>query len=198
MITTEHCIIRTAETDDAATLCAAFDPDHPLAFFVGGGRELNRPSVDEICAAILESQKRVNENLYVFEDTMGVIRAFGAVRSSGREEAFGEFSYAPVDRGDYSGALVDVAYDFIFRLGFERLHLNKLMAHCILPCEVGLRQSLADHGFVSTGIQRQVVYTQGKYYDLEALQIFRRDTKYAPSREREHVETVPGAIDHAY
>lgn len=71
----------------------------------------------------------------------------------------------------YDTPLADEVIAFLEKTGFVDKKLNKLVAHC-LSNETKYRAYLARHGFVSDGIQRQMVYTRGQYFDLESLSMF--------------------------
>jgi len=66
------------------------------------------------------------------------------------------------------------AMDILERLAFVEKRWNKLVAQC-LESEIDFRRLLTNRGYKSDGIQRDVLFTGGKYLDLETLTLFRDD-----------------------
>jgi RimJ/RimL family protein N-acetyltransferase len=170
MITGEHTIIRTAEGDDAYALKRLYDSPLPRAAFLDRRREISYPSVDELREGMGRPEK-MGGALYVVEDRTGLIRGFCALRSAGPELGYGEVILPLFEEEDYADPLAEEALEYLVRLAFLERRMNKLLAHC-LDSETAWRALLERHGFKSNGVQRDVLWTRGRYFDLETLTRF--------------------------
>lgn len=170
MITGEHSVIRLAEPDDAYELKRLYDPRRPFSAMLDRRREIGQPSVDELREGLARPEKRAGA-LYAIEDKQGVIRGFCSVRGASPELRYAEMVLPLFDDEDYTSSLADEAFQFLYNGAFVEKRLNKVVAHC-LECEAAYRGLLVRHGFASNGIQRQVLWTQGRWFDLETLTLF--------------------------
>jgi RimJ/RimL family protein N-acetyltransferase len=73
-----------------------------------------------------------------------------------------------IDELDHGGPLGRETVQFLLDRAFGRMHLDKVLGTC-LDSEPELRALLGDSGFVSGGIQRQVLYSDGGWHDIETM-----------------------------
>lgn len=170
MITGIHTVIRSAEPDDATALWRLYDPKRPRSFLLGPTRDVMIPTHDEI-REMLGRRDVVQGTFFTIEDRAGEIRGCCVLRGAKMESEFAELVVALDDDASYATPLADEALAFLEKMGFVDKKLNKLVAHC-LSNETEYRAFLVRHGFVSDGVQRQMVYTRGQYFDLESLSRF--------------------------
>ena len=173
MITGQHVIIRTADPDDARSLLRLYDTTRPVAFILGPSREVAVPTLDEL-QETLARREVATGSFYVIEDPEGAIRGCCAMRGIAKETTHAEMALALVDDTDYEAPLAQDALEFLRHSAFVEKKLTKLMAHC-LDTEQAYRNLLARSGFESAGVQRDMVYACGRYYDLESLRLFCND-----------------------
>ena len=117
----------------------------------------------------------VQGSFFAVEDKAGDVCGCCVLRGAKMESEFAEIVVALADDSLYETALADEIFDFLAKLGFTEKKLNKLVAHC-LSTEQRYRDYLARHGFISDGVQRQMVYTKGQYFDLESMSLFMKST----------------------
>ena len=171
MITGQYAVIRTAEPEDAGVLHEFYDPARPRASLLDQRRELIVPTLEELREVM--SQKEVTRGIFhAVEDPEGVLRGFCSLRSFNPELACGEVVMMLLDDAAFASALAAETLDFLLGQAFTRLKLHKVLANC-LDSETALRGFLAGHGFMSDGVQRDVVFTLGGWHDLETLSLFR-------------------------
>lgn len=170
MISTDHTFIRAADPDDAVFLKNLYTPRTLHSSLLDVRREPLAPSADEL-REMLGHKDAVRGAFHAIEDKTGMIRGFCGVRGVNQEAGFAEILLLFFDEGDYAGPMAVEALEFLCALGFKRMRLGKLLAHC-LDSEAALRAFLVQRGFRSEGIQREVLYSQGRYFNLEALSIF--------------------------
>jgi len=172
MISGTYTVIRSAEADDAAAMWRLYDPKRPRSFLLGPTREVMIPTHDEM-REILGRRDVVQGSFFTIEDLAGEIRGCCVMRGAKSESEFAEVVVALDDDAAYATPFADEVITFLEKTGFIDKKFNKLVAHC-LSNETQYRAYLARHGFVSDGIQRQMVYTRGQYFDLESLSLFNR------------------------
>ncbi len=173
MIISEHSVIRTAEPDDAYALMRLYDPGRPRSFLLGPHREIIVPTLDEL-REVLGRRDVITGAFFVVENTVGEVRGCGVMRAARLESEFAEVMVGLEDDADYSTPLADEALDYLCRLALLEKKLNKVVACCLLT-EGVYRDLLIRHGFKSDGTQRDIMYTLGRYFDLESLSLFRKD-----------------------
>jgi hypothetical protein len=100
------------------------------------------------------------------------------LRGSNPEGQFSEFVVIFLDEATFSTPIADEVFDFLARLAFQRMRNHKVVTHC-LDAEVEYRKFLMGHGFASAGVQRDVVYSQGRWFNLEALTLRAADCEFA-------------------
>ena len=170
MISGKYTIIRSAEPDDALAMWQLYDPARPRAFLLGPSRDVMIPTQDEM-REMLGRRDVVQGSFFAIEDTAGDVCGCCVLRGAKMESEFAEIVVALSDDAQYETPLADEVFEFLAKLGFTEKKLNKLVAHC-LSNETHYRDFLVRHGFVSDGVQRQMVYTKGAYFDLESLSLF--------------------------
>ena len=167
MIKGAHSLVRSADPDDADALKSVYDDQAPRSSLLDQRRELNPPTRDELREVM--SQKEMGKAVfYTVENTEGEICGFCCLRGPNPDAQFSEFVVIFLEDSTFATPIADEVFDFLSRLAFDRLHNRKVVAHC-LDSEVAYRKFLTTHGFKSAGVQRDVVYSQGRWFNLEAL-----------------------------
>ncbi len=170
MIRTEHGVIRTADPDDANAVRRLFPPDRPRAFFLDRRRELTYPTVDEFWQ-IFNQRDASHLPFYAVEDLAGQVQGFITLRASTSEASFGELVLMFGHEEAYEAPFAEEALQFLCQTAFRERRMNKVVAQC-LDTETACRAFLTARGFESDGVQREVLYTQGCWRDLESLSLF--------------------------
>lgn len=179
MVLGEHCAIRAVEADDVSTLKRMYDPTCPVGCLLDQKREFALFTTDELREALGGGNRSIQAGRFrVVEDLEGVVRGFCALGTGTQEVSTGQYSIMMLDGADFSAPLSRDVGAYLLREAFERMQLNKVVAQC-LDSETPLRAYLVAQGFHSDGVQREVLYTLGRWFDLESLTLFRRDTSYA-------------------
>lgn len=173
MIRGEHATVRGAEQDDAAALKELYDPEWPRAALLDRRRELVTPSVDEVRELFAQKQQRQGAFLTI-EDPTGRIVGFSVLRGLNPEVGYGEAAVLLADPAAYAAPLADEVLEFMLCRAFVRFRLHKVIAQC-LEGEESYEALLARRGFVREGVHREVMYTQGRYFDLATLALFKAD-----------------------
>ncbi|HIJ65798.1 MAG TPA: GNAT family N-acetyltransferase [Candidatus Hydrogenedentes bacterium] len=173
MIPCQHGVIRTADPDDAHTLKQYYDSVGPRAAKLDRKREVVTPTTDELQELLTRKENEMG-GLYAIEDRGGRVQGFCSLRGVSRERRMGEALLMLIEDRFYAQPLAAEALDFLLDFAFNTLFLNKLAAHC-LENETAARELLIRAGFESEGTQRDVVFTEGRWHDLEAFACFRRN-----------------------
>ncbi|MCP4639973.1 MAG: GNAT family N-acetyltransferase [bacterium] len=173
MIVGEHAVIRTADVDDAPLLWRLYDTRRPRSFLLGPAREILIPSRDEL-QEILSRKDKLAGTFFVVENREGEIQGCCTLRGAMRGAFYNEVTLSLVHEADYATPLADEVMEFLKHMGFMERKLLKIVSHC-LDRETEYRAFLVRHGFESDGVQRDMVYTLGRYYNLESLSLFRED-----------------------
>ncbi|MCX5769088.1 MAG: GNAT family N-acetyltransferase [Candidatus Hydrogenedentes bacterium] len=177
MIKGAHSVIRTADPDDAEALKSVYDSQTPRSSLLDQRRELIAPTRDELREVM--SQKEMGKAVfYTVEDVGGEICGFCCLRGSNPEAQFSEFVVIFLEESTFSTPMADEVFDFLSRLAFERMRNQKVVTHC-LDSEAEYRKFLISHGFRSAGVQRDVLYSQGRWFNLEALTLRARDVAFS-------------------
>lgn len=170
MITGEHSVIRMAEADDAYELKRLYDSPAPRSALLDRRREVPTMSVDEVREGLVRHEK-FGGALYAVEDKVGVVRGFCTLRGVQVEMSYAEMLFMFFEDEDYDSPLADEAYAYLHKSAFDNKRLNKVLAHC-LDNEAGYKRMLERHGFASNGIQREVLWSQGRWHSLEMMTLF--------------------------
>lgn len=172
MITTAHGSIRTADLDDAPALLRLYNPAFPRSALLDIRREPILPAEDDLREML--TRKEVQQGmLFAVEDRHGLVRGFCSLRGVSPEAAFGEVAVMFIEPDGHDTPLAGEAVDFLLQRAFERLRLHKVVAHC-LEDETALRQLLVKHAFESSGVQREVFFSLGRWHNLETFGRFAR------------------------
>lgn len=173
MITGEHAVIRSAEPDDAFALWQLYDPSVPRAFLLGPSREVMIPTIDEV-REMLGRRDIVMGTFFAVEDKTGEVCGCCVLRGSKSESDYAEIVLVFGNDEHYASNLAEEVFQFILRTAFIDKKMNKLQSHCI-SSERAYRAFLVERGFESDGVQRDMVYTKGQYFNLESLTLFREE-----------------------
>lgn len=163
--------IRMADPDDADALVRFYDPSIGRAMLLDARRELQYPTADELRETLRSKEVRAGL-FYVIEDEAGELRGCCALKPPAPELNFSETLFGLADDGDYAGPVGQQAMAWLLDSAFSKRRLMKVMAQC-LETEAPYRSLLLRHGFGSDGVQRDVVYTGGRYLGLETLSLSR-------------------------
>lgn len=171
MITGTYVVVRTADPDDARALARLYDPEQPRAFLLNMRREIQSLTHDDLREAL--SHKEVRAGLfYAIEDRTGLIRGFFSIKTPLPEVNYSEILFGLGDSADYESPVGAEAIHILEHMAFVERRLDKLVAQC-LENETDYRNLLSARGYRSDGIQREVLFTHGRYMSLETLTLFR-------------------------
>ena len=169
MISGDHAVIRSTESDDVQRVKKLYDPRRPFAFLLDKYDELTAFNTDEV-TQLLTKKKSVLGRFYAVEDKTGIVRGFCALRGASQEVGYAEIAIMLFESGDYKSELADEAFEFLVDLAFVHQRLNKVLARC-LDIETSWRDFLLRKKFESNGRQRELVFTMGAWHDLETLSL---------------------------
>lgn len=170
MITGKHTYIRGSEQDDVPALSVIYSAGTLRAGLLDARREPVFPTRDEL-RELLARKEIVDGGYYTVEDKCGNIQGFCSLRGLNTEARYAEFSLVLIDPAQYAGPIAEEAADFLYERAFVREGLRKVVAYC-LEGESEWATFLKAQGFESSGIQRDVVYADGRWHALEALSRF--------------------------
>ena len=165
MITGKHSYIRGTEYDDVAALSVLYLPGSLRAGLLDARREPVLPSQEDL-QELLGRKEIADGAFYTVEDLGGEVRGFCSLRGMNPEARYCEFSLLLLDTEAYAGPLADEAAQIMLERAFIRLGLRKVVAYGLCH-ESEWAALLTRHGFVSAGIQREVLYARGQWHDLE-------------------------------
>ncbi len=183
MITGEFAVIRTAEEDDAAALRQLYDPAHPRPPLLDRKRELLMPTVDELREVLSQKEAKKKGLFYVIENSEGIVRGFCSIRGAHPEVRYAELVLLFFSKNDYRSPVVDEVLEFLFERAYVRMQLNKLVVQC-LGQERDYLDFLLHNGFTHEGVQRDVMYVNGRWENLESLSLLRAE--YERMQEPHH------------
>ncbi|MDQ1257364.1 MAG: hypothetical protein QG656_1968, partial [Candidatus Hydrogenedentes bacterium] len=158
------------EQDDAPALKRLYDPARPRPALLDRKRESIAPTLDEV-RELLNLKEAKFGAFYAIEDRRGEVCGFCVLRGAHPEVRYAEFVVMLFGDDDYATPLADDVFAHLLRQAFTQLQLNKVIAQ-VLDWETAYRQALVRHGFVSDGVQRDVVFAQGRWFHLETLSLF--------------------------
>ena len=174
MITGKHTFIRGTEPDDVPALSRLYAAGTLRAGLLDARREPVLPTRDELRELV--SRKEIADGgYYTVEDRQGLVRGFCSLRGLNTEARYAEFSLNLLEPEDYASALAEETAAFLYDRAYIRAGLLKVLAYC-LEGEVELAAFLRAQGFESDGIQRDVVFTRGRWHALEAMSRTNRAT----------------------
>jgi RimJ/RimL family protein N-acetyltransferase len=178
MITGEHAHIRMADVDDAEKLCACYRGSRLQAACLDARREPFQPTGDEFREMLGKSAPQ-GMRFFAVEDHVGVIRAFCSLRSSQHLTPFAEVAFLFEEEDTLDEPVADDLFAFLCDRVFMQQRLHKLVGHC-LSGETAMRDYLTRHGFSSQGVQREVLFAQGRWHDIEAMALLSKDAAWTP------------------
>jgi len=170
MITGTHTHIRAADSDDAPALLRLHRGPQWRAALLDQKRDPLQPTLDEL-AETLGRKEAQQGAFYAVEDMSGQVRGYCGLRGMNAESAFAEITILFDDDELYSGSFADEVFAFVRGRAFVRARLHKIMVQC-LETESGLREFLLRHGFASNGVQREVFFSGGKFWNIESFSLF--------------------------
>ena len=175
MIVGDHCVVRSIDADDAEAFHRLYLGEHPPSALLDRRREFWVPTLDETRELLGSRQGDVVRGLCVLEDREGMARGFCAMRTHSTDNQFGNFVLMFFDAQDFEGPMADDAVGYLVEVAFSQRLLRKVMGQCF-DNEREYRALLLRHGFESDGVQRDVVYSRGRWYSLESF------TRFNPAR----------------
>jgi len=175
MITLDHAVIRTADSDDAYAILQLYG-GAPKAAYLNRKREIVLPTVDELRETLSSPKDPSSAQFLVVEDRSGEVRGFCALRGNPQQTAYGEILLL---FDSYEAPECSEALGYLCRQAFQEKRMHKVITQC-LEDETPLRDLLIANGFESNGVQRHVLYAQGCWYNLETFSLF------APRHEEAH------------
>jgi len=167
VIAGQHTFIRGTELDDVPAFSRLYQAGTLRAGLLDARREPILPTRDEL-RELLSRKEIADGGFYTVEDRGGEIQGFCSLRGVNSEARYAEFSLVLLDPALYATPLADEAAGFLYERAFVRAGLNKVVAYC-LDGEAELSRFLGAQGFESAGVQRDVVYAEGRWHALEAL-----------------------------
>lgn len=171
MIAGEHALIRTAEPDDAPALKRLYDPDNPRASLLDTKREMLVPTEDELRVVLSGGPDSPVRTFNAIEYPSGAIAGFCALRPSPKESYYGQLTVLLHDEDEYRSPIAEHVLAHLLREAFEGKQFNKVMAPC-LDHEASFRALLLAHDFVSDGVQREILYSAGRWFSMESFTLF--------------------------
>jgi RimJ/RimL family protein N-acetyltransferase len=170
MIYGTHAALRTAETDDAPAFHKLYAEESPRAALLTRLREVVSPTVQEIAEVIIQADKSMAP-FYVVEDREGVVRGFCALRAAqqARDATFyAELVLLFYQEEDFFTPLAEEVYGWLHQWAFIDRRYQKIIVHC-LEGENALRRFLEAHHFECNGVQREILFTQGRWHNMEVF-----------------------------
>jgi len=180
MITGTHAHIRAADSDDAPALLRLHGGPHWRAALLDQKRDPLLPTLDELTETLGRKEAQQGA-FYAVEDKAGRVRGYCGLRGMNAESAFAEITILFDEDTLYAAAFADEVFAFVRERAFVRARLHKIMVQC-LESEAGLRSFLLRQGFQSNGVQREVFFAGGRYWDIESFCLFAPDQEPARAR----------------
>jgi L-amino acid N-acyltransferase YncA len=172
MISGTHVILRTAEADDAPDFRRLYYPAYPRPALLDRRREYPFPTTADLREFLtLGAKESGTPDMLAIEDPSGIIRGYCALRPAAVELAYTELAIMFHDNADCTSPMGSETLEILLRMAFTDKRLRKAVAHT-LDDENELRALFATRGFQSGGVQRDVIYFEGRYHSMEALFLF--------------------------
>ncbi|HOQ89670.1 MAG TPA: GNAT family N-acetyltransferase [Candidatus Hydrogenedentes bacterium] len=160
--------VRAADPDDAGRLIFYYRSSRMYSALLDQRREPVMATRDEL-AEMLAGKDRLGGQLFALMDCSGSVIGFGGLRGASLENLTGEVFLLLRDDSDYAASSARGMLAFLLDRAFGRMHLNKVLAVGLVEEEEGWRTLLRETGFHSCGVQRQIVYARGRWFDLETF-----------------------------
>ncbi len=178
MIKTSCSVIRNADRFDAKELFKFYMHTPPFACLLDTKREPIIPNLSEL--EELLQHKDTSHSFYTVENKEGNVCGFVVLKGINSEALFGEIMLLFGDEMyDGEEVVIEEALKFIESRAFQQLHLRKLITTS-LDEETRLRQFLINHNYHCEGMMREVLYSGGKWHNLETwakFQILSEETQ---------------------
>lgn len=167
MIAGTHTRIRFSEPADAGFYRDLYLQNGPKAALLDARREFGLPTRQEI-QELLKKSESSRAFLFTVEDDEGRLRGWCGLRALNVEAAYCELFLVFSSTEDYAEPLADETMGVLLYRAFKQLGLRKILATC-LDSEGSLRDCLARHGFASCGVQRDVLYSGGRWQSMDTF-----------------------------
>ncbi|HOV33085.1 MAG TPA: GNAT family N-acetyltransferase [Candidatus Hydrogenedens sp.] len=165
MIEKLHAIIRTADRFDVKQLFHFYMQEPIHASLLDAKREPLMPNISELEELLLS--KDAAQSFYTVENKQGDIQGFVILKGVNPEVMFAEIILLfNNDIYEENKLLVEEALEFIETKAFQQLHLRKIITTC-LDDEKNLHTFLSQHSYQCEGVMREVLFTTGKWHNLE-------------------------------
>lgn len=174
VVTGEHAVIRSIDTDDAPFLMRLYAGRRPRASLLNQLNEFQIPTTAEVIQLLAGSGSARSIAFNVIEHISGEVRGFCALRTVAEELFPGRFDIMLFDEGDFATPLAQEAGRYLLEEAFLRKGLKRIVAQC-LDSETALRAFLEGFGFTSRGVQREVLYSAGRWLSMESLALSLED-----------------------
>ena len=172
MIIGSYSVIRSAGPDDAEAFRAAFESG-PVGALLDQLRESFVPTATEV-REMLSSTRNAFGAVNAVEDPQGRVRGFCALNGSPLDANIAQFALIFFDPDDFAAPIAEEVGLYLRDEAFGRKRFHKVMAQC-LDHERAQRDFLLRNGFVSDGLQREILYSGGRWYNLESFTLFHRN-----------------------
>lgn len=166
MIAGTHTVIRQADADDAVSLHPLFTPGRLQSALLDQRREPLHPNRMELGEILGKADP--SGQFHTVEDAAGRVLGLCALRGLGREQGFAEATLMVLAEETLAGPAGDEIAAFLLGRAFTFYRLDKVVAHC-LDSESALRAFWTRHGFESGGTQREVLWSGGRWHNLEVF-----------------------------
>tara|TARA_R110001592_G_scaffold169516_4_gene406081 strand:+ start:2165 stop:2710 length:546 start_codon:yes stop_codon:yes gene_type:complete len=167
MIRGEHSFIRGTEQDDVEALFGLYAPGVLRAGLLDARREPLLVTRDDL-RDLLTRKEIADGSFYTVESKTGAIVGFCSIRGLNTDARFAEYGIQFTDTDCYGADLAREVHDFLLDRAFKRLGLRKVIAHALTE-ETAMVEFLRGKGFMSAGVQREILFSQGTWHHLETL-----------------------------
>lgn len=172
MIVSEKSLLRFSEPEDAIFYKTLYVEGGPKAALLDARREFAQPSLAEI-QEILRKSEAARALLFTVEDREGRLRGWCGLRALSMEARYCELFLVFASEEDYAGRVAQEALAALLDRAFSQLNLDKVIATC-LDVEEALHACLLQAGFLSCGVQREVLFSGGVWRGLDTLVLDRQ------------------------
>lgn len=169
MLRSEHGYIRMTEEDDAACLHELYAARAPRFALLDLKREPVMPTLFEVTET-LASKEAAKSLFFTLEFPTGDVAGFMVLRGLIQESGYCELAPMFLREEDVLAPLAEWALGMALERAFGVLRMRKVAAHA-LNREAHLRDFYARHGFAHDGTQREVVFSQGQWFDVASYSL---------------------------
>jgi RimJ/RimL family protein N-acetyltransferase len=164
VISSPHGFIRATEEDDSPFFFQLYDAAAPRFALLDQRREPLLPTMLEI-RETLGSKEAGRSQSFTMEHPNGDVAGFMVLRGLNQESGYCELTPLLLNDADHDAPLTAWALGFILDRAFNIMRLRKLSAHTLCR-EAALRAFLDRHAFACDGVQREMVFSQGQWFDV--------------------------------